>query len=518
MMRRTVTIVFSVAVAVAATLAPSAHAAEPPTSVTPRIIGGHKAGPGEFPFTAAIISTHDYESRFQGQFCGATVLSPSWVLTAAHCMEDVFDLQSGTYPGPKGHDFDYIGPEDIQVLTGTSTLTEDGGGQLLPVDAIYPHHGYTGPDNDWDFALIRLAEPTLAPAVQLIEPGDAELEKAGTEAAAVGWGVVDQDGDDPLFPLDLQAVDVSVIASNVCRGIYFDGRESLNGEPTEFRAESMLCAGDLSGGLDSCQGDSGGPLVTRSEGTYRLIGVVSWGDGCAQPNLPGVYSRVSAARPWIDRTTQFGPFHPDGLDYVVSQYRDIAGRQPSPSELAKWVKQLDAQTAPAALTVQLLADPAWANLAPPIARLYSATFLRNPDSGGYTYWLGPGRANRSLYDIATHFATSDEFIARYGHLGAGSFVDTIYANVFGRTPDSGGRAYWVSRLDAGTPRGVVLAQLSDSDEYEETTETQIRVLTTWYAMTRTIPSTAQIAAVASVSQLELIDTLRHSVAYAARFS
>ena len=506
--------------ALVAALGPAgaAQAQDPPTGTssgvegpTTRIVGGRKAGPNEFPFTAGII-TLDVGTQFEDQTCGATILSPSWVLTAAHCVVDGSGRKPGSSPGPAG--LYYLAPQQIEVLTGTSSLVEGSGGQRLAVAAIYPHPDYAGAYNDFDFALIRLARPTTSPSIRPAGSNETALESAGTNATVIGWG----SRADGTFPYDLNAADVPVIDSAVCKGIFFDGRRSTNGDPTEFRAESMLCAGKLAGGVDSCQGDSGGPLVTRSSGTYRLIGVVSWGDGCAKPNLPGVYSRVSAAASWIDRTSRFGPFNSDGTAFVVSQYADIAGRWPSGDELNQWLTALDGQVTPASLTNQLLNAPAWADYAPPIARLYRAAFLRNAETGGFSYWVGPGRAGRSLYGIADYFATSQEFRERYGSLDSGGFVDTIYSNVFDRTPDGRGRAYWVDQLDAGTPRGVVLAQLSDSPEYRSKTSTEIRVLTTWFAMLRTVPNADQIATNASLSQTQLVDALRHSLQYAYRFN
>jgi secreted trypsin-like serine protease len=493
---------------VAAPAPPVASQAGP--GVTTRVIGGRDATRGEFPYMAALVYA-DGGTVAEDLLCGATVLSPSWVLTAAHCVTDRRDEYPNTYPGPT---LDYVGPQTLEVATGLTAL-DGSDGQRIAVASIHPHPSSTGIDNDWDFALLRLARPTTAPGVALIGATEGSLEAAGTTARVAGWG---WNGTD--YPLDLQTATFPIIANSTCATIYPEGRTAHN-EPTEFRAQSMLCAGRLEGGTDSCRGDSGGPLVVEPSGSHpRLVGVVSWGDSCAEPNLPGIYSRVSAARSWIGTNSRFGPFAPDAVSYVVRQYVDLAGRWPTASELDRWVKAFRAGNppSPTQLPVELLAAPAWRDIAPPITRLYTATFLRNPETAGLTYWVGPGRAGRTLVDIATYFAGSPEFINRYGALDDGAFVDRIYANVFGRTPDAGGRAFWVGRLGGGLPRGVLLAQLSDSSEYRNRTATSVSTLTTWFGLLRTVPTSTQITNAASLSTSALVDQLRATVAYAARFN
>ncbi len=502
----------------AAQTAPPAAAAAPPTNTT-RIIGGTPARPGQFPYMAAVFYSAE-AAPFGGEFaCGATVLTPSWILTAAHCVVAPREFRPDTHPGPAG--LDYVGPDHLEILTGVTSLADQAEGQRLAVAAIHPHPSSTGVDNDFDFALLRLARPTTAPGIELVGPGEAHLHAPGATTTTAGWGSIGRNGDgESVFPYELRSAQVQVIADETCAAIYPEGRVAgVPLMPTEYRAASMLCAGNLAGGVDACQGDSGGPLVGGTGSGQRLVGVVSWGDGCAQPDLPGVYSKVAAGRDWIDATRRFGPFNPDAVSFVVRQYLDLRHRWPTAAELDRWVTKLTRETdlAPTTLTVELLGAPEWATIAPPVARLYRAAFLRNPDTAGYSYWIGPGRNGRSLVDIAGHFATSTEFVNRYGALSDGEFIDRIYTNIFDRQPDAGGRAYWVGRLAGGASRGTALADLSTSPEYTERTRNEIRVVTTWYGMTRTVPTAAEISSAGTLAPAQLTQQLLHSYPYALRF-
>ncbi len=107
------------------------------------------------------------------------------------------------------------------------------------------------------------------------------------------------------------------------------------------------------------------------------------------------------------------------------------------------------------------------NLRPQVMRLYMAYFLRMPDAGGLAHWLATARSGTPLKAISQSFSESSEFVDRYGQVTDGGFVDQVYQNVLGRSPDSGGRAFWVDRLASGTSRGEMMIGFSESPEFIE---------------------------------------------------
>lgn len=104
-----------------------------------------------------------------------------------------------------------------------------------------------------------------------------------------------------------------------------------------------------------------------------------------------------------------------------------------------------------------------------VYRLYRAYFLREPDASGFAYWVGRYRAGQSLISIADGFSKSSEFRGTYGSVADRSFVDLVYRNVLGRTPDATGHAYWLLQLVSGMTRGAVMINFSDSAEFRART-------------------------------------------------
>lgn len=345
---------------------------------------------------------------------------------------------------------------------------------------------------------------------------EAALDDPGTVQTAIGWGLTSEDGTS--IPADQRYVEVRVDTDSACSRAYPPGRVDAGGNPLEYHRATMLCAGPLSGGQDACAGDSGGPLaIQASDRSWRQTGVVSFGDGCARPDNPGVYSRLTVASSWIEDTRRFGPFDADAGYYIVQQYRDFENRLPTSQELIYWAEALKSAP-PSEIVVNLQARAAFQGNHPVIARLYRAAFLRVPDRGGFTYWTNQRWAGRSPVSIANDFIAAPEFKNRYGTLSNHDFVTLMYRNMFQREPDAAARKSWEDKLAYGLSRGQMLYELSNSCEYRRNTDTDVRIITTWFAMLAQVPSAGELATSRSLSQRQLADLLRLSFRYAWRFN
>jgi trypsin len=160
------------------------------------------------------------------------------------------------------------------------------GGTLSNVASVTIHPNYRSSGQDWDVAIWKLTTPVATSSTISY----ARLPAAGTDPAAgsittvAGWGALTEGGSSPAA---LQKVSVPVVSRASCRASY----------GTSAITNNMFCAGYAAGGRDSCQGDSGGPIIDSAK---TLIGVVSFGFGCAQPDFPGVYARTSVLLSFIN--------------------------------------------------------------------------------------------------------------------------------------------------------------------------------------------------------------------------
>ncbi|MEA2605100.1 MAG: transrane protease serine [Acidobacteriota bacterium] len=235
----------------------------------PKIVGGSVAAAGAYPWQVS-LGVSWIANPYDAHFCGGSVYSASWIITAAHCVRD-------------------NQPEDVSIVAGTNVLRP--GSVRHNVRRIIVHKAYVPATSDNDIALLELFEPLALdaktraiPLLDKAAEATALIEDATLEVA--GWGATNEGGD-PVK--DLRFVRVPFVTRDTCnRPLAYNGQISNN----------MICAGPLAGGTDSCQGDSGGPLSVVSASPV-LAGVVSWGEGCARPNKVGVYTRVPQYVDWI---------------------------------------------------------------------------------------------------------------------------------------------------------------------------------------------------------------------------
>uniref|UniRef100_A0A3Q4HT23 Serine protease 56 n=1 Tax=Neolamprologus brichardi TaxID=32507 RepID=A0A3Q4HT23_NEOBR len=215
------------------------------------IVGGSPAPPGSWPWLVNL--------QLDGALmCGGVLVDSSWVVTAAHC---------------------FAGSQ-IHTVVGEFDITKtDPDEQVLKVNRVIPHPKFNPKTFNNDIALVELTSPVvLLMKVQLI-----------FVSYQINNGVF-LSTDGPSADVVMEAK-VPLLPQSTCKSAL--GKELVT--------NTMLCAGYLSGGIDSCQGDSGGPLIyqDRISGRFQLHGITSWGDGCGEKGKPGVYTRVSAFSDWI---------------------------------------------------------------------------------------------------------------------------------------------------------------------------------------------------------------------------
>ncbi|MFJ9696418.1 S1 family peptidase [Kitasatospora sp. NPDC101183] len=239
-----------------------------PAEAQRRVVGGTTASTSDHPWMVALSSRQQFGGGRSGQFCGGAMISPTKVITAAHCF----------YDEPRGTRVDRPG---LKVIVDRDDM-RGSAGRELSVRSVWIHPDYAFAANMNDVAVLTLAEPQVdRPVIELVGQGETAPYAAGTRATVFGWG--DTTGRGDYSPL-LRGVDVPIVADQTC------ARAFPGGQDGKFDARGMVCAGEEKGGKDACQGDSGGPLVVAG----RLVGLVSWGTGCAEAAHPGVYTRVSS--------------------------------------------------------------------------------------------------------------------------------------------------------------------------------------------------------------------------------
>jgi secreted trypsin-like serine protease len=292
-----------------------------------KIILGKPAPAGAYPFQVSMISSRAKKGQeFDGHFCGAALIAPTWVLTAAHCV-----TENGKSAPAKSIEV-YVGSQDFH------------NGDRIPVKSVFRHPDYNAPFFENDVAVLQLTRApkrgTKYQTIQLVDPSKEDaLAKPGTTVTVIGWGTTEQGQLSPI----LQHATIKIVDPAICNKNLLVSRakslerdlDDLNIEPkfrisedsfSEIRksfladitrkagaivTDSMICAGEPDPSpsaaqvKDTCQGDSGGPLVAKaSNGAPVEVGIVSWGDGCGTPRVHGVYTRLGKLVGWVTATAR----------------------------------------------------------------------------------------------------------------------------------------------------------------------------------------------------------------------
>lgn len=235
-----------------------------------RIVGGTEAVNGAWPWQVSL--------QIRGQhICGGSIISSMWILSAAHCFEK------------------YNRASLWKVQYGDISLNRMSRMNLgKSVQKIIIHEKYDPNTNNNDIALLKLSSPlTFSSTVKSVCLPNVGVDLSPNRQAWItGWGALRSSGPSPD---KMNQAQVTIYSRETCNSpLVLDGAVT----------ETMICAGKLSGGVDTCQGDSGGPLVVKQDDIWWLAGDTSWGIGCAWRNRPGVYGNVSYFFNWVHEQMQ----------------------------------------------------------------------------------------------------------------------------------------------------------------------------------------------------------------------
>ena len=237
-------------------------------TVNRRIVGGRKASIKDFTWQVGMG-----RRGYLGVFCGGSIIADDIVVSAAHCF---LDSKTGQ-----------VDLEDLkltQVISGTDNLKKPA--KKSDVAKLFSPTGsgaYNTRTKDNDIVVLKTKDKLAGRKIRLATPGKSYV---GMKSYVSGFGTTREGG---MTSNDLLYVTGKILRDSECQRVY----------GSTYNAKTMICAGDLAGGKDSCQGDSGGPLVVWESDGPTLVGIVSFGSGCARRGIPGVYTRITQQLPFI---------------------------------------------------------------------------------------------------------------------------------------------------------------------------------------------------------------------------
>ncbi|XP_047407435.1 coagulation factor XI isoform X4 [Sciurus carolinensis] len=242
------------------------------TKIKPRIVGGTASVRGEWPWQVTL----QIMSPTQRHLCGGSIIGNQWILTAAHCF---FGVES---------------PKILRVYGGIVNQSEiNESKSFFGVQEIIIHDQYEMAESGYDIALLKLETTMNYTDLQrpICLPSKGDRNVIYTDCWVTGWGY--RKLRDKIQNT-LQKARVPLVSNEECQTRY-RGHKITN---------KMICAGYKEGGKDACKGDSGGPLSCKHNEVWVLVGITSWGEGCAQRERPGIYTNVAKYVDWILEKTQ----------------------------------------------------------------------------------------------------------------------------------------------------------------------------------------------------------------------